>query len=143
MVQTPAFLSFILFLHQNRFCFESVMNVKIINVPINKLKLQSYSTKSVLMEKQYEREERGRCVWTMELFSIISGEIIIFVFSKDQTFRKWSAFENSEQCLILVTHLLLFNFLNVQTINKFLSNNFQQGVCINGKFSGFYYHLFR
>jgi hypothetical protein len=37
-------------------------------------------------------------------------EIVIFVLSKDQTFRKYSAFENSEQFSILVPHLITLKF---------------------------------
>jgi hypothetical protein len=45
-------------------------------------------------------------IWPVELFSnTYFGEIIIFELSKDQAFRIWSAFENPDQFLILVTHL--------------------------------------
>ncbi len=46
-------------------------------------------------------------VWAVELFGTTNlGDIIIFVLSKDQSFRIRSAFGDPEQFLILVSHLV-------------------------------------
>ncbi len=50
-------------------------------------------------------------IWAMHIFSSsYFGEISIFGFSKDQTFRIWSTFMNPEQFLILVPYLLSKSF---------------------------------
>jgi hypothetical protein len=46
-------------------------------------------------------------IWAVDLFSTTYfGEMIIFVVSKDQTFRIRCTLMNPEQFLILVTHLV-------------------------------------
>ncbi len=56
-------------------------------------------------------------IWAVDLFSTTYfGEIIIFVISKHQAFRIRCTLMNSQQFLILVTHLLLEikNFIRSQ-----------------------------
>ncbi len=63
-------------------------------------------------------------IWAVDLFSTTYfGEIIIFVVSKDQTFRIRCTLMNPEQFLILVTHLIKTN-LSSQIAFGFLDFHF-------------------
>jgi hypothetical protein len=52
-------------------------------------------------------------IWAVDLFSTNFGEIIIFVVSKDQTFRIRCTLMNPEQFFILVPYLILWKFSQI------------------------------